>query len=390
MNLSPLLRNRYFDVNGLPLAGGQLFTYAAGTTTPQVTYLNETGTTNTNPVVLDSGGYADVWLDPTLAYKFLLEDVSGNLQWTVDNVTFPLGVTTWSTNTNYAQGQVVADSSGFGILYVSLISNNQGNALTSTSDWRVLNGNTRTVSTSSSLAITDNFIRSNSTSGNLTHTLPACATTPIGKQITIKDVGTGGNATTVQGAGSDLVDGNNIYAFKLGQYASLAFTNNGTSWDVGLSLPNGSVTQAILGARATNSSGGTVPVGAIAISSANSASFSTTSATAVAITPLTVTLKTTGRPVYLALIAAQAGAGFVQANGAGGASILFLNGSTVVNTLKFGDTAGDIVTLPGSAFSTLDMAVNGTPGTYTYSVSGLISGGSTLSVSTLYLIAYEI
>lgn len=231
MILSPLLRQRFFDINGVPLAGGQLYTYAAGTTTPQTTYSNETGTTNANPVVLDAYGYADVWLDPTLSYKFVLEDVNDNVQWTVDNVSYLVGITTWNANSVYSQGAIVIDSSGYGIQYVSLVNNNQGNALTDVSAWGVLGGNFRTVSTNTSLVITDSLVRSNSTSGNLTHTLPACSTTPIGKKITVKDVGTGGNATTLQGNGSDLIDGVNVYFQTIAQWQSVTVMNNGTSWD---------------------------------------------------------------------------------------------------------------------------------------------------------------
>lgn len=86
-NLPPVLRQRYFDSNGVPLAGGQIFTYQAGTTTPQATYTDQTGNTpNANPIILDSQGYASMWLDPTLSYKFVLKDASNNVQWTVDNV----------------------------------------------------------------------------------------------------------------------------------------------------------------------------------------------------------------------------------------------------------------------------------------------------------------
>ncbi len=86
MILSPLVRQRFFDANGVPLAGGQLFSYAAGTTTPQGTFANQGGTTNANPVVLDAYGYADVWIDVTKSYKFVLEDVNNNVLWTVDNI----------------------------------------------------------------------------------------------------------------------------------------------------------------------------------------------------------------------------------------------------------------------------------------------------------------
>jgi hypothetical protein len=42
---------RAFDPNGLPLAGGKVYTYAAGTSTPLATYTDQAGsTTNANPV----------------------------------------------------------------------------------------------------------------------------------------------------------------------------------------------------------------------------------------------------------------------------------------------------------------------------------------------------
>lgn len=76
------------DASGVPLAGGLLYTYAAGTTTPLATYTDSTGgTANTNPVVLDSSGQANVWLTQGTAYKLVLENSVGVVQWTVDQVT---------------------------------------------------------------------------------------------------------------------------------------------------------------------------------------------------------------------------------------------------------------------------------------------------------------
>ena len=64
---------QFFDSNGVPLNGGKLFTYAAGTTTKLATYTDSTGgTPNTNPVVLDSRGQCDVWLQPNVLYKYVL------------------------------------------------------------------------------------------------------------------------------------------------------------------------------------------------------------------------------------------------------------------------------------------------------------------------------
>lgn len=76
---------RFFNSAGAPLAGGQVFTYAAGTTTPLPSYTDSTAlTANTNPVILDSTGSASIWISG--AYKIVLEDSVGNVQWTEDNV----------------------------------------------------------------------------------------------------------------------------------------------------------------------------------------------------------------------------------------------------------------------------------------------------------------
>lgn len=80
---------RATDGNGAPLFQGQLFTYAAGTTTPQATYVDSTQTTpNANPVILNARGECPLWLDPTKSYKFDLFDKNGNHipGWPVDNI----------------------------------------------------------------------------------------------------------------------------------------------------------------------------------------------------------------------------------------------------------------------------------------------------------------
>lgn len=84
---SPLLiRFREFDANGAPLSGGKLYSYEAGTTTKKATYNDpECTTPNVNPVILDSEGYADIWLLPGL-YKFRLDDADGATLWTKDSI----------------------------------------------------------------------------------------------------------------------------------------------------------------------------------------------------------------------------------------------------------------------------------------------------------------
>ena len=77
---------QFLDSNGAPLVGGKLYTYAAGTTTPQVTYTDfGGGTPNANPVILDSRGEASVWLGTAL-YKMALYSSTNVLIWTVDNI----------------------------------------------------------------------------------------------------------------------------------------------------------------------------------------------------------------------------------------------------------------------------------------------------------------
>jgi Pectate lyase superfamily protein len=91
--LSPTPVQKFWDAQGNPLAFGFLYTYAAGTTTPQATYVDSTQTTpNTNPIVLNSRGECNLWLNPTLGYKYVLTDSAGNQINVTDNIRGPLGV----------------------------------------------------------------------------------------------------------------------------------------------------------------------------------------------------------------------------------------------------------------------------------------------------------
>ena len=80
---------QFFTNSGVPLAGGKLYTYAAGTTTPAVTYTSSSGATaHTNPIILNSAGRVatgEVWLNAS-PYKFLLKDSTDVLIATYDNI----------------------------------------------------------------------------------------------------------------------------------------------------------------------------------------------------------------------------------------------------------------------------------------------------------------
>lgn len=82
---------RQFDNSGIPAAGFLLHTYAAGTTTPKVTYSDAAGTIpNTNPVVLDATGSAVVRAAAG-AYNLILNDPTDSTTlWSADQYTFPV------------------------------------------------------------------------------------------------------------------------------------------------------------------------------------------------------------------------------------------------------------------------------------------------------------
>jgi len=98
-SLMPTGKQQYFNpTSGRPLAGGLLYTYAAGTSTPKTTWQDSAGTIpNTNPITLDSTGSALVFWDG--AYKVVLKDSAGNTIYTVDNCkSDPFGIAAFITS----------------------------------------------------------------------------------------------------------------------------------------------------------------------------------------------------------------------------------------------------------------------------------------------------
>jgi len=79
-----------FDNNGVPLSGGKIYTYAAGTTTPIETYTSNSGNTaHTNPIILDSAGRVpggEIWLSIGVGYKFVTRTSTDVLIATYDNI----------------------------------------------------------------------------------------------------------------------------------------------------------------------------------------------------------------------------------------------------------------------------------------------------------------
>lgn len=81
---------QFFDDNGVPLSGGLIYTYVAGTTTPSPTYTSSNGITfHSNPIVLDAAGRVpggEIWLTAGARYKFVIKDSVGVQIGSYDNV----------------------------------------------------------------------------------------------------------------------------------------------------------------------------------------------------------------------------------------------------------------------------------------------------------------
>ena len=90
VKINPLQDASYQDNNGMPLDGGKLFFYIGGSFSVQkTTYSDSAGTIpNSNPIVLDSSGRANVTI-------FLTENEPYNMA-----ITMPDGTTILKTYSN--------------------------------------------------------------------------------------------------------------------------------------------------------------------------------------------------------------------------------------------------------------------------------------------------
>jgi hypothetical protein len=133
---------QFFTANGVPLSGGKLYTYAAGTVTPLATYTDyNAGTANTNPVILNSRGEASIWLGTSM-YYMVLKDSTDVQIWTADNVTGSAGgAQGGGTDKVFQLNQIVVTTNytlpaGYSAMSVGPITINSGVAVTVPSGYR--------------------------------------------------------------------------------------------------------------------------------------------------------------------------------------------------------------------------------------------------------------
>jgi hypothetical protein len=117
VNLSPIGNGfQFLTTTGLPLNGGLIYTYQAGSSTPLATYTDVNGTTaNTNPIVLGTDGRPqnEIWLTYGYNYKFVLKDSGSVTIQSYDNLYGIIG-TAPASGTTFPAGGIIIWSGAIG------------------------------------------------------------------------------------------------------------------------------------------------------------------------------------------------------------------------------------------------------------------------------------
>lgn len=88
-SIMPIGKQQYTNSAGVPLAGGKVYTFDVGTTTPKATYQDAAGTVeNSNPIILNERGEALAYWSG--AYDIKVTDANGITIYTVANYQTPL------------------------------------------------------------------------------------------------------------------------------------------------------------------------------------------------------------------------------------------------------------------------------------------------------------
>lgn len=434
--LPPVFRQRFFTASGEPLAGGKIYTYIAGTTTLQTTYDDATETSaNANPIILDANGECDLWLGSS-SYKIKLTDSADVEQWTVDYVNQSsiqslassdyvenLGITCATASNaltiniktanggvpgvgspvrvgfrssslasglvslveiisplsmTISSGSTLGHSSGVdSYIYVYLINYNGVAEIAVSADY---------YSEASLVTTTAEGGAGGADSGSLIYSITARTNVPVRLvgRLTVNQATAGTWATmpsSIQNGGSEIgfiVDTPQIKNLAVTE-AKLAASAVATA-----KIADGAVTRAKREA-----------IGQQLSSSCNN--YTSSSASATDITNLSVSITTTGKPVFLGLVS----------DGSGNVSNLLVNptaGTTTIRSfytfVRSGTTiaeneVGNIVNssgtvhsvrIPVSSLSHIDVVA---AGTYTYKVQVRCAADTGVGVNYAKLIAYE-
>jgi len=182
------------QTNGLPLAGGKLRFFDAGTTNPTVVFQDVKKTTPfTQPVILDAQGKKTVFIDGDV--KIQIDDANDVTQETLDNF-------------NYTRV-----------------------------DESTVNRDVDFVSSTTTLTTDQDLILVNTSTGNVTVNLPT-ASGLKGKEYIIKKITSDANTVTVDPSGTETIDGNPTFIITADQ-ESLIIRSDDVNWQgIGLTAAN--------------------------------------------------------------------------------------------------------------------------------------------------------
>lgn len=138
------------------------------------------------------------------------------------------GIAEWDSGTTYYIGSLV--NSG-GLIYSSLTNDNLNNAVTSSSNWVLLNSPQKinSFTTTATLTVADNtIVLADATTSGFTINLPAAASSN-GKIFKIKKIDTTTNIVTIDANGSELIDTSLTRQIDV-PMQSLDLVCNGTGW----------------------------------------------------------------------------------------------------------------------------------------------------------------
>ncbi len=115
--LSPVGNGQqFFNNNGIPNAGGLIYTYLAGSSTLLTTYTTVNGTiANTNPIVLDAYGRtpSEIWMQTGYSYKFVIQTAAAVTLQTLDNL-YPILQTAPTATPSLPTGSIILWSGSIG------------------------------------------------------------------------------------------------------------------------------------------------------------------------------------------------------------------------------------------------------------------------------------
>jgi len=129
--LSPVGNGQqFFTNNGIPNAGGLIYTYQAGSSTLLTTYTTVNGNiANTNPIVLDAYGRtpSEIWMQTGYSYKFVIQTAAAVTLQTLDNL-YPILQNAPAVSSQFTAGMILLWSGSVGSIPTGWVLCDGGNS----------------------------------------------------------------------------------------------------------------------------------------------------------------------------------------------------------------------------------------------------------------------